>query len=53
MRKRRIEVNDRMQSNYVYFCTEPAGRNFDPEFLQRALDYGAGKNNICRHHVAL
>ena len=32
MRKRRVEVKDRMQSNYVYFCTEPTGRNFDPEF---------------------
>ena len=32
MHKRRVEVNDLMQSNYVYFCTEPAGRNFDPEF---------------------
>lgn len=32
MRKRRVEVNDRMQSHYVYFCIEPAGRNFDPEF---------------------
>ena len=32
MTKRRVEVNDLMQSNYVYFCTEPAGRNFDPDF---------------------
>ena len=32
MRKRRVEVNDRMQSHYVYFCSEPVGRNFDPEF---------------------
>jgi hypothetical protein len=32
MQKQRVEVNDRMQSNYVYFCTEPAGRNFDPDF---------------------
>src|SRR5215212_2707326 len=32
MRKRRVEVNDRMQSNYVYFCTELIGKNFDPEF---------------------
>ncbi len=32
MKKRRVAVNDRMQSNYVYFCTEPPGRNFDPEF---------------------
>src|SRR5678815_1568039 len=32
MRKRRVEVNDLMQSHYVYFCTEPVGKNFDPEF---------------------
>ena len=25
-------VNDRMQQNYVYFRTEPAGRNFHPDF---------------------
>jgi hypothetical protein len=25
-------VNDRMQRNYVYFRTEPAGRNFHPGF---------------------
>ena len=30
--KRRVKVNDRMQSNYVYFCTEPIGKNFNPEF---------------------
>src|SRR6188768_677891 len=32
MKKRRVEVNDRMQSNYVYFCTEPIGKNFAPDF---------------------
>ena len=32
MKKRRVEVNDRMQSNYVYFCTEPIGENFHPDF---------------------
>lgn len=32
MKPRRIEVNDRMQQGYVYFLTEPAGKNFDPEF---------------------
>src|SRR5579871_6141997 len=31
-RKRRVVVNDRMQRGYVYWCTEPAGRNFDPAF---------------------
>ena len=29
---RRIIVNDRMQQGYVYFRTEPVGRNFAPEF---------------------
>lgn len=32
MKKRRVEVNDRMQSNYVYFCSEPIGKNFHPDF---------------------
>ncbi|HJT66536.1 MAG TPA: hypothetical protein VJ749_08785 [Pyrinomonadaceae bacterium] len=32
MKKRCVEVNDRMQSGYVYFCTEPVGKNFDSEF---------------------
>ena len=32
MKKRRVAVNDLMQSKYVYFCTEPVGRNFHPEF---------------------
>ena len=27
-----MEVNDRMQSGYVYFCTEPIGKNFAPDF---------------------
>ncbi|MCH2182470.1 MAG: hypothetical protein MK108_10735 [Mariniblastus sp.] len=27
-----IEVNDRMQIGYRYLLTEPAGRNFDPDF---------------------
>ena len=30
--KVRIVVNDRMQRGFVYFRTEPAGRNFAPEF---------------------
>jgi hypothetical protein len=30
--KRKVVVNDKMQQGYVYFLTEPAGRNFDPEF---------------------
>ncbi|MBV8032697.1 MAG: hypothetical protein JO035_14390 [Betaproteobacteria bacterium] len=29
---RRVVVNDRMQKRYVYFLTEPPGRNFHPEF---------------------
>jgi hypothetical protein len=32
MKKQRVEVNDLMQSGYVYILTEPPGRNFDPEF---------------------
>lgn len=32
MKKRRVEVKDRMQKNYVYFCTEPIGKNFHPDF---------------------
>ncbi|MEA2205643.1 MAG: hypothetical protein QOE77_2419 [Blastocatellia bacterium] len=31
-RPRRVLVNDLMQRSYVYFCTQPIGRNFDPEF---------------------
>jgi hypothetical protein len=29
---RRVVVNDRMQRGYVYELTQPAGRNFAPEF---------------------
>ncbi len=29
---RKVVVNDMMQKNYAYYLTEPAGRNFDPEF---------------------
>ena len=32
MKKQRIVVNDLMQKRYVYERTEPAGKNFDPEF---------------------
>jgi hypothetical protein len=32
MRKQRRIVNDRMQAGYVYFLTEPVGRNFHAEF---------------------
>ena len=32
MKRKRVVVNDRMQRGYVYFLTEPAGRNFDSEF---------------------
>ncbi len=31
--KRRVVVNDRMQKNYAYDCTEQVGRHFAPEFL--------------------
>ena len=30
--KQRVVVNDRMQTNYVYCRTEPAGKNFAPQF---------------------
>jgi hypothetical protein len=32
MKKRSIVVNDLMQQGYSYFLTEPAGRNFHPQF---------------------
>jgi hypothetical protein len=32
MKKRRITVNDLMQKGYVYFLTEPEGKNFHPDF---------------------
>lgn len=31
-RKKKVIVNDLMQNNYVYYLTEPIGKNFDPEF---------------------
>ena len=32
MKKKKIVVNDLMQSGYTYFLTEPAGKKFHPEF---------------------
>jgi hypothetical protein len=32
MEKRRVVVDDLMQSGYVYFLTEPAGEHFHPDF---------------------
>lgn len=32
MNKRTVIVNDKMQKNYRYVCSEPVGKNFDPEF---------------------
>jgi len=32
MRTQKIIVNDLMQKNYVYYLTDPVGRNFDPGF---------------------
>lgn len=29
---KKVVVNDLMQNNYVYFLTEPVGKNFDHEF---------------------
>jgi len=31
-KRRKVEVNDRMQQGYVYVLTEPVGRNFHPDF---------------------
>jgi hypothetical protein len=33
MRKRKVIVNDLMQTNYVYYLTEPIGKNFHSDFL--------------------
>jgi hypothetical protein len=30
--KKKIVVNDKMQKGYVYYLTEPIGKNFNPEF---------------------
>jgi hypothetical protein len=30
--RRKVVVNDRMQREYVYYRTEPVGRNFAPDF---------------------
>ena len=32
MKPVKVVVNDRMQKRYQYFLTEPAGKNFHPEF---------------------
>ena len=32
MKRRTILVNDKMQKNFRYICTEPIGKNFDKEF---------------------
>ena len=32
MKKKTVLVNDKMQKNFKYTLSEPAGRNFDPEF---------------------
>ena len=32
MSERRVAVDDLMQTGYVYYCTEPVGRNFDSDF---------------------
>lgn len=31
-KRRRVAVSDLMQRDYVYYLTEPVGRNFDPAF---------------------
>ena len=30
--KRKVIVSDKIQHGYIYYLTEPAGRNFDPDF---------------------
>jgi len=30
--KKKVLVNNILQNDYLYYMTEPAGRNFDPEF---------------------
>ncbi len=30
--KTKVTVTDKMQKKYIYFLTEPIGKNFDPEF---------------------
>lgn len=32
MNKTKIIVNDKMQKEYIYYLTEPEGKNFDPDF---------------------
>jgi hypothetical protein len=32
MKPVRVEVNDRMQQGYVYYLTEPPGKNFHRDF---------------------
>jgi hypothetical protein len=32
VKPQRVVVNDRIQRGYVYFITEPVGRNFEPGF---------------------
>ena len=29
---KRVVIHDKMQTEYQYVCTEPMGKNFDPEF---------------------
>lgn len=32
MKPKKVTVNDKMQKGYVYFITQPMGKNFDKEF---------------------
>src|ERR1043165_9987293 len=32
MKRRRVAVDDLMQTGYVYYCTEPVGKNFASDF---------------------
>lgn len=50
--KRKITVHDKMQKRYSYTCTEPIGKNFDPEFTpdltpQQMLELGVFDGKYC------
>lgn len=30
--EKKVSVNDNLQSNYIYYLTEPTAKNFDPDF---------------------
>jgi hypothetical protein len=50
--KKKVIVNDLMQRGYIYYLTEPMGKNFDSEFKPQLTpkmmlelgDFGGGSN---------